>query len=171
MKPDQLPDTRHELLTLAVADARSLKRSDCLPGFGDWHTPKGHGRCAICLAGAVLAGPLGCSPIEEAKPWLLSYLYQRKLEALADARCGNWIEAILHMHLRMPPRGIFQRLVHLPSPRCSRFSGWEPFDAHRQPLESIVPSLREIEREFLPGRALPRTLDPREVLPRPRMDR
>ena len=151
MKPHKLPYTLHEMLTLAVADARSIKRSDYLPSYSDWHTPKEHGQCAICLAGGVLAGTLGVSPHSEAMPFLLNNAYFRKLEALDSSRCGEWIDAFKHMH-RVWPTGItYARLKSLPPPSNPLFHGWDQFDAHLKSIETFIPLVRNIELEFLHG--------------------
>ena len=68
MNLSDLPNTVYDMVLVAIDGARELDRSLYRPHYGDWHAPQDHGLCAICLAGAVLAGPLGCSPIEEAKP-------------------------------------------------------------------------------------------------------
>ena len=151
MNLSDLPSTVYDMVLVAIDDARGLDRRIYQPHSGDWHCPQDHGQCLICLAGSVLATRYDRTHREELQPWHLPYHHQRKLEALDEARIGRWIDAFRHMHLRLPPRATFQRLVHLPTPRCSGFSGWEQFEALLHSLESIVPSLREIEREFLHG--------------------
>ena len=149
MNSPQLPDTLHQMLTLAVADARSINRNHYIPSYGDWHTPKEHGLCAICLAGGVLAGTLSVSPRSEAMPFLLNNAYFRKLEALNSSRCGEWIDAFHHMH-RIWPAGITRaRLKSLPPPSNPLFHGWDQFDAHLESIETFIPLIRNIELEFL----------------------
>lgn len=151
MKHHELPGTLHQMLALAVADARRIDRNDYLPSFGDWHTPTDDGLCAICLAGSVLAGTLGASPHSQAMPFLKNNAYFRKLEALDSSRCGKWIEAFCFMH-RKPPTGITRTRLHsLPAPSNALFQGWEQFDAHLDSIETFIPLIREIELEYLRG--------------------
>lgn len=59
----QLPDKPSELIRLAVAD---LERAEASPDYiidmGCWHEPIPNGLCAVCFAGAVIAGTLGAHP-------------------------------------------------------------------------------------------------------------
>ncbi len=151
MKHHELPGTLHQMLALAVADARRIDRNDYLPSFGDWHTPKDDGLCAICLAGSVLAGTLGASPHSQAMPFLKNNAYFRKLEALDSSRCGEWIDAFHFMHRRWPSGVTRSRLESLPAPSHSLFQGWKQFDAHLDSIETFIPLIREIELEYLHG--------------------
>ena len=149
MKHHELPGTLHQMLALAVADARRIDRNDYLPSFGDWHTPKDNGLCAICLAGSVLAGTLEVSPHCQAIPFLRNNAYFRKLQALDSSRCGEWLDAFHFMHRKWPSGITRSRLQSLAAPSHPLFQGWKQFDAHLDSIETFVPLIREIELEFL----------------------
>lgn len=58
--PDTLPDKLHELLALALADFDIISKT---PGYevdmSSWHEADSNtGKCAVCLAGAVMANTL-----------------------------------------------------------------------------------------------------------------
>ena len=151
MKHNDLPDTLHELIETAIADVRRLNRNVYRPHYGDWHSPLGHGLCAICLAGGVLAGSLECSPTEDGYPSQLPADLKRKLIALEEARSGNWHEAFRQVHLFHPSGLTSARLLNTPAPLKSTFFGWEEFDTHLESLEELVPLILEIELEYLHG--------------------
>ena len=141
----ELPDTLAELLTLAIADARSLDPESYRPVSSCWHGAVSQGPCKVCLAGSVMAGSLCCSPDDSFLPWMFSPATYHKLKALDDMRTGNWLQAFCRVHKHRPVLSARNRLVSLPFPACSGFMDWEPFNAHLDSLETIVPRLREIE--------------------------
>ena len=56
------PAKLSDLIELAIADTRKLDRHDYTPTWMTWHRPNpADDKCMICLAGAVIAGTLGCA--------------------------------------------------------------------------------------------------------------
>ena len=51
------------------------------------------------------------------------------------------------LHELPTPRKIGKQLRSLPNPSSPDYEGWNQFHAHLDSLESIIPSLREIEQE------------------------
>ena len=145
MSLNRLPDTLHGLLSLTIADARTLDREQYLPSYSDWHYPSSDGRCLICLAGCVLSSSLGSSPKVDDRPSYHSDGLRLKLEAIDNARCGAWLLAFQQVHAVQVARRTRSRLMQLPAPSFSNFEGWEQFDAHLSSLESILPQLLSIE--------------------------
>ena len=55
------PAKLSDLLELAIADARRLDHALYTPMWMTWHRPRPlDGKCMVCIAGAVIAGTLGC---------------------------------------------------------------------------------------------------------------
>ena len=58
----QPPDKLSDLIELAISDACKLDHNAYMPNFNTWHLPgPNKEKCMVCLAGAVIAGTLGCS--------------------------------------------------------------------------------------------------------------
>ncbi len=96
----QLPDKLSALLRVAVADARKIEAT---PGYvlamQTWHEPitaddfEGTddmvGKCAVCMAGAVMAQTFGAAPTDDVVPG--DYAADRfKLLAIDDMRTGQF---------------------------------------------------------------------------------
>lgn len=89
MSKNNLPDTPWELIRLAIAD---LEKVEALPDYEIdmeiWHIPQPNGRCAVCLAGAVMVSSLGLNDYRVA--FNPSYVAERsKLFALDRLRFGD----------------------------------------------------------------------------------
>ncbi len=90
-KPKKLPDVPSQLIRVALAD---LKKAEKSPKYkidmGIWHEPMGGmGRCAVCFAGAVMAGSLGAKPDYHCGPLGFGEETAYKLEALDFLRNGE----------------------------------------------------------------------------------
>ena len=108
---DQLPDKLSDLIDLAIDDALSLDRAKYIPCHDYWHQPsfegEGPGSCAICFAGAAIAGTLKISPDKYYSPGILSSVRKMnrpnerrifcKLHALEAVRIGNINAALMFM--------------------------------------------------------------------------
>jgi len=126
---DTLPDTLSGLLTLALDD---LAKCDAdlryIVDMGSWHEPDRQGRCAVCLAGAVMAKSLGY-PHSSLFPSSFSGSLRCKMEALNCLRKGECIDA--------------WRWLNEFSER------WRPFELQqvsipRHPDPAFVPALRAL---------------------------
>lgn len=86
-----LPDNRSELLHLAVVDFTSVtKDSRYVVDMGNWHRPIPQSdRCAVCLAGAVIAKTLGADAHTIVSPNKFDSDTLRKLMWLDDIRTNN----------------------------------------------------------------------------------
>ncbi len=94
----KLPTKLSELLLLAVADA---KKCEAMPEtyvleMLDWHLPEQiddrlTGKCAVCMAGAVIAQTLGADPSKELMP--CDYEYNSALCAIDEMRCASFSNA------------------------------------------------------------------------------
>lgn len=89
-----LPDKLSALIRVAVADMRKVQADEryTLDAW-EWHTatnePGDAPLCAVCMAGAVIAGTLGTNPEHSASPDDFAAPISRKLEALDSVRCGE----------------------------------------------------------------------------------
>lgn len=93
----QLPETLSGLIRLAVAD---LERAEADQGYEvnmiTWHEPKRR-RCAVCMAGAVIAFSLEGDPTEELGPNDFGRETNAKLRAINLARTGELSGALQQM--------------------------------------------------------------------------
>ena len=144
---DLLPDTLYELLAAAINDARQLDPQSYYPSSMRWHYSPTRGHCEVCLAGSVIARTYRSSRSLAILPSMFSFPIYRKLYALENMRCGEWLNAYLTLYETPAPVAIEDRLLLLPMPAHSEFDNWPEFDAHLDSLEPVVGELREIERD------------------------
>jgi hypothetical protein len=89
-KLDPLPDTLSGLIRVALKDLRTVEASKAYKVDMDrWHTPEANGVCHVCMAGAVMATTLRCSPLAvvDTTSWLNGV--EDKLQAIDCLRGGN----------------------------------------------------------------------------------
>lgn len=84
-----LPDLPSALIRVALAD---LAKVEAMPGtyavdMYTYHQPIGANRCAVCLAGSVMAMSLGVSPSDY--PSTRDFAERDKLQALNKFRTGS----------------------------------------------------------------------------------
>lgn len=98
---NNLPDLPSALIRLALSDLRDVEKlSDVYVVDMDlWHEPGGAGdsRCAVCLAGAVVARTLGFSPEDRRILYRISDQTRRKMRALNAFRQGLVSDAMQTM--------------------------------------------------------------------------
>ena len=91
----RLPDKPSELIRLALADLEKVERDPRYKiNMGSWHNviespSTGRPVCAVCLAGAVMAGALEESVHRSVRPWEYDRDTEHKLYALDMFRTGN----------------------------------------------------------------------------------
>lgn len=136
MREDTLPETLHELLSLALDDLEQTERK---PGFrivmNDWIVVADDGVCEVCLAGAMLVNRLGCIPAlssgglwtKEMPPSLL-----RKCEALDHFRRGSWWLAACKVGREEEANALRDKLA-------AEFSEAAEAEPGSEPPPSIVP--------------------------------
>ncbi len=94
----ELPAKLSELLRLAVEDAKKLSKNPkyvlCML---DWHLPLDK-KCAICMAGAVMACELKTNRNDTVMPEDLGEEVNNKLMAINALREGNIIEAFNNLN-------------------------------------------------------------------------
>ena len=151
------PSKLSDLLELAIADARRLDHARYTPMWMTWHRPRPlDGKCMVCLAGAVIAGTLGCSTrtsidiatSDSADPQsttITDERWRRALWALDSAREGHWLEAFKALHGTYPDNGLYDALEELPSPLDTEFHDWEQLQTHLVSLARCASRLREID--------------------------
>jgi hypothetical protein len=104
-----LPDKPSELLTLALADLESVESDPRYVIDMDlWHKPY-RDRCAVCLAGAVIARTMGESPRVMLTVADFPEAISPKLFALNDFRMGYISLALSDLGIRKPssiPAGV-----------------------------------------------------------------
>lgn len=91
-KRKSLPRKPSELLALALKDLAAVERSRKYQvNMHFWHDPKAldSGKCAVCLAGVVLAKSLGYTPDEDTYPSLQPEKIAHQLIALDYMRNGE----------------------------------------------------------------------------------
>ena len=143
----KLPTVLSDLIALAISDARKLDREVYVPDFTEWHSPitdpEEEGECAICLAGAVIAGTLGLPPTAPHYFGSCEYPDANAIRALEFVRCGGWEAACdaLGVSLTDRQRKSFNVLGET---QFRFFDDWDEFDAHLASLEGILPRLRAI---------------------------
>lgn len=96
---NKLPNTAHELIRAALAD---LEKVEADPNYEinmrtwvDYRRP--NGKCAVCLAGAVMAKTLDCRVDEDtgtANPKNFDWAIERKLLALNEFRTGCVLDGL-----------------------------------------------------------------------------
>ena len=150
------PKTLSGAIELAVADARSLDRTDYCPSSVRWHVPTRTG-CRFCLAGAVIAGTLSFDRHRLVDPTMMSLLktveankWRLILLALDNVRKGFWGLAWTRMYAKSD--GVAAQIPFelrcLPKPENTDFIEWPAFEQHLESLEAVLPALREIEEKY-----------------------
>ena len=144
-----VPRKLSRVIELAIADARKLDRRRYRPWWTRWHEPAASGECTICLAGAVIAGTLGCPinmPIDMDEQTAFSNERWRwALLALDRARTGEWELALHTLKNANRMRGVPNaELRGIPVPDAIRFHDWESFDRHLASLADRARQLRAI---------------------------
>ncbi len=88
-KQIKLPSKPSELILLALKDLRAVEKSKkYVVEMGEWHTPDYRdGKCAVCLAGAVMAKTLKVSVHDDMLPYRMG-INDDKLRALDYFREG-----------------------------------------------------------------------------------
>ena len=150
---NRLPNTLHGLLRVAIDDARKLDRIKYRPVWNQWHEPLSTNRCAVCLAGVVIAGSMGLSPSVSCDPIYFERPVDRKLQALNDMRMGYFFVAWRGLHevgFRSLTEPSIKAFDSVPIPDAAGFSGWDDFDIHLESLEAIIPALRAVEEKLEP---------------------
>lgn len=150
------PAKLSDLLDLAIADARRLDHAHYTPMWMIWHRPRSlDGKCMVCLAGAVIAGTLGCATgtsidiaaSDSADPQsttISDERWRRALWALDFAREGNWLDAFRALHGAYPEGELYDAVEAVPTPADAEFHDWNQLDAHLTSLASCASELREI---------------------------
>lgn len=78
-----------QLLRLAVKDAQACERSRLYKlSMGTWHTP--NGKCAVCMAGAIMAKTLGVPRTRFSQPGLFEAEVERALHVVNRMRGGGF---------------------------------------------------------------------------------
>ena len=142
------PGKLSDLIELAVADAGGLDRNAYEPDWGFWHAPQANG-CRICVAGAVIAGTLGCAETSAVDATVLrrsrgSDAWRRALCALDAVREGWWATAFTLQHGEPPDDAEREKLEALDRPDHSKFHDWKSFDAHLDSLAEAAGHLRRL---------------------------
>jgi len=143
--PRAVRNSMSNLLETAISDARNLNPTTYRPNSTSWHSADGDDHCHVCLSGSVIAGTLQATPDLTLNPYSFTGETTRKLDALNFMRCGDWIMAFKRFYKHWPSTFTHQRLLQLPKPSNTDFTGWHAFRAHLNSLESILPELRQIE--------------------------
>ena len=151
------PAKLSDLLNLAITDARKLDHARYTPMWMTWHRPRPlDGKCMVCLAGAVIAGTLGCSTgtsidiatSDSADPestTITDERWRRALWALDSAREGDWLDAFRALHGSHPDGELYDALEALPAPADTEFNDWNRLDAHLASLAARATELRDLD--------------------------
>lgn len=150
------PARLSELLELAIADARRLDHDRYTPMWMTWHRPRRlDGKCMVCLAGAVIAGTLGCptgtsidiatSDSADPKSTTISdKRWRHALWALDSAREGDWLDAFRALHGAHPDGELYDAVEAIPAPADIEFNDWNKLDTHLASLTVRANELREL---------------------------
>lgn len=136
------------LIEVAVEDARGLDREVYEPRWTKWHeslileTDDGPRKvCAVCDAGAVIAGTLGRTPGNMGHPVDFQANTRKALEALDMVRRGNLAGAFDELDLA--------RNGWLPASSTKMrgdYISWEGFDRHLRVMEKLAAQIRKLEK-------------------------
>lgn len=152
------PARLSDLITLAVADARSLDRDAYRPDAASWHltstrTAGDAARCRVCLAGCVIAGTLQAPPADiamynptandERVLTIEDPEWREALFSLNHARDGHWRDALCSRR-RLVDDNTARALARIPCPKQTTFQDWARFDDHLASLEDRAGRLRAI---------------------------
>lgn len=150
------PPNLSDLLDLAIGDARNLDRARYKPIWMTWHRPSPlDGKCMVCLAGAVIAGTLGCSTrtsidiatsesADAQSTTITDKRWRRALWALDSAREGHWLEAFKALHGAYPNDELYEAVEAVPTPANTEFHDWSQLDTHLDSLAACASRLREL---------------------------
>ncbi len=148
MKHKTLPNTLHELLAVAIKDAKILDRQLYRPYALSYHTfDRNFNHCRVCLAGAVMVHTLEAVIKDMLDPEDYPKQTRFKLYALDQMRLGHFRSAYKTLYLCRTeiPDYIGQRLDDLPEPKKRNFSCWNDFDEHLKSLEGIQQELAKLD--------------------------
>lgn len=96
-----LPNKASDLINVALADLIKCERSPKYTiNMGMWHWPRISGKCAVCLAGSVMAQSLSATPNKMRGPLLYPRDVRKKLLALNDLRVGEVNCALAKLGIR-----------------------------------------------------------------------
>ena len=151
--PKKQVKTLSELIEDTIAGARKLNRRKYVPHAHCWHEMEyrdgvkrgGHLRCRVCLGGAYVASALRIDINEEHPLRKISTRDNVLVDALNMVRMGHWAGAYCTFHNKDFAEDLYHKLNCLPEPEHHKFKSWKEFDKHLKSLESILPSLKEIE--------------------------
>ncbi len=150
------PGKLSDLIELAIADARKLDRSRYTPRWRTWHTPEpADSKCMVCLAGAIIAGTLGCSAnvtinlsTEErgdpSSELITDVAWRRALTALEQVREGDCLLAFHTLHGHIPEDELSDEIEALREPTHAEFNTWKKLDAHLRSLAVRARKLRKL---------------------------
>ena len=150
------PEKLSDLLELAIADARKLDHDHYVPDWSVWHRPRPlDNKCQICLAGAVIAGTLGCPAgtdidiftVDETDPESINVTderWQKALGALDSAREGHWLTAVEALQGDCHDTNVIEKLDDLGPAAHSEFGDWCQFNRHLNSLKQCASQLREL---------------------------
>ena len=109
-----------DLLEIAQRDLKQIEKDPrYLVRMGTWHSAARDGKCAVCLAGAVMAVSLEIPHGTKVRPFDRSHFSQRswrKLEAINYARSGDISAALTSLDYALNttstvPRGLDRDLI------------------------------------------------------------
>lgn len=97
-----LPNSIPGLIEASVADARKIQKNPRYKlDMGSWH--EANGKCAVCMAGAVIACRTNAKPKETVFPSTFNDgLDDNKLRAIDILRMGDVRGAYVHLNLPWP---------------------------------------------------------------------
>ena len=155
-----LPDKLSELLEVAINDLLSLDREKYTPTWDHWHTPPidpDKGKCAVCLAGAVIANLDDTSPtsyidVTEDVTFADNHLIDdadllRKLLALDELRSGSIARACdtMEIELSLEQTARIQCTYHTYYNNMgASFLDWPSAETHIEKLRIMVAELKEM---------------------------
>ena len=171
-----MPMKRHtklsELIRDSAKDAMQVDHSKYTPHYKYWHYPQPLGGCAICFAGAVIAGRIPktftllspadlthCHRCGSPRPFFNEKFTEYEIDqlgALESVRKGDLRYAWERLHVPLDETTVTQRrrlgelelkiAVNLDRWIPQRyFSNWTDFDEFLVSMESLATALEEIE--------------------------
>ena len=151
----QVPDRLSQLIRMAIQDGRKvLNQDDLTPEFSVWHEWQSvEKKCAVCLAGAVIANTLGANPTTNVRPTELPEEWRRALWALDYIRTGDYNTAIAYFYRSDDDYGEEQTaltklglayLEEWESPDYMDFVNHKQFAQHLDSLEHIANTFEEV---------------------------
>lgn len=145
-------NTLSGILFLSYDDAKKLDRTKYIPRFSIWHqsvtninfsqsdSPRNR-ICAVCLAGAVIAGTLEGTWEEDLDPESFENAeIENRLAALEDLRVGKVTKALRSMNIDIEEN--YQRAFGLTrNIRYANFTNWEEFDLFLEEMRTFAADL------------------------------